>query len=196
MKLFLYSHDINHISYWEKALCGSSYEVVLEEEMLNALKDCFVILAYEGVAKFHALLHALGLNGNRTLVLDPVPTVPKAKSVLRNGARGYGNALMSSLYMNTAIESIKSENIWLTPTLTKELIQSIEPIKELGKQLEILSTLSSKEADIALLLKDGLGNQEIAQKQNISINTVKTHIKNIYAKLGVNDKFAFAMLFR
>lgn len=37
-------------------------------------------------------------------------------------------------------------------------------------------------------LKQGLSNGQIAAKQFVSINTVKTHLKNLYAKLNVNDR--------
>ncbi|MDD3056798.1 MAG: helix-turn-helix transcriptional regulator [Sphaerochaeta sp.] len=53
-----------------------------------------------------------------------------------------------------------------------------------AKQLGI----SDREREIITLLVEGLSNQEIAKKLFISPNTVKTHIKNIYAKLGVNNR--------
>ncbi|NLK04893.1 MAG: helix-turn-helix transcriptional regulator [Spirochaetales bacterium] len=53
-----------------------------------------------------------------------------------------------------------------------------------AKQLGI----SDREKEIITLLVEGLSNQEIAKKLFISPNTVKTHIKNIYAKLGINNR--------
>ena len=53
-----------------------------------------------------------------------------------------------------------------------------------AKQLGV----SEREAEIVSLLVEGLSNQEIAKKLFISPNTVKTHIKNIYAKLGVSNR--------
>jgi LuxR family maltose regulon positive regulatory protein len=38
------------------------------------------------------------------------------------------------------------------------------------------------------LLADGLTNQEIAQALCVSVNTVKTHLSNIYGKLGVHSR--------
>ncbi len=48
--------------------------------------------------------------------------------------------------------------------------------------------LSSREEEVLALLIQGLSNQEIAKQLYISANTVKTHIKNIYAKMGVNNR--------
>ena len=38
------------------------------------------------------------------------------------------------------------------------------------------------------LLNQGLSRSEIARAQSVSQNTVKTHLKNIYAKLGVHSR--------
>lgn len=48
--------------------------------------------------------------------------------------------------------------------------------------------LSAREEEILDLLAEGESNLQIAQQLYISENTVKTHIKNIYAKLGVNNR--------
>ncbi len=50
--------------------------------------------------------------------------------------------------------------------------------------------LSSREIEILKLMSKGLSRSEIAQEITISIGTVRTHIQNIYIKLGVNKKSA------
>lgn len=45
--------------------------------------------------------------------------------------------------------------------------------------------LSERELEVLQLLADGLSNQQIADKLYVSINTTKTHLSNIYQKLGV-----------
>lgn len=45
--------------------------------------------------------------------------------------------------------------------------------------------LSSRETDVLQLVAKGITNKEIADKLNISLNTVLTHRKNITAKLGI-----------
>lgn len=51
-----------------------------------------------------------------------------------------------------------------------------------------VDSLSKKELKIIELLMAGLSNKEVAETVFVSPNTVKTHIKNIYAKLGVNTR--------
>ena len=52
----------------------------------------------------------------------------------------------------------------------------------------LIEPLSDRELDVLHLLADGQTNQEIAQALCVSVNTIKTHLKNIYRKLGVNSR--------
>lgn len=47
---------------------------------------------------------------------------------------------------------------------------------------------SKRELDVLLFLSHGYSNREIADQLSISDNTVKTHLKNIYSKLGVSNR--------
>jgi LuxR family maltose regulon positive regulatory protein len=48
--------------------------------------------------------------------------------------------------------------------------------------------LSARELDVLPLIADGLTNQEIAVRLYLSLHTVKAHVRNIYAKLGVSSR--------
>ena len=50
--------------------------------------------------------------------------------------------------------------------------------------------LTARERELVLLLRDGLTNQEIADRLVISTGTVRTHLENIFAKLGVHTRTA------
>jgi DNA-binding NarL/FixJ family response regulator len=48
--------------------------------------------------------------------------------------------------------------------------------------------LSNREIGVLSLVANGKANKEIAQAMSLSDETVKAHLKNIFAKLGVNDR--------
>ena len=50
--------------------------------------------------------------------------------------------------------------------------------------------LTPREREILALLADGFGNKQIASRLGIATNTVKTHLRNIYEKLGVSERAA------
>ena len=52
----------------------------------------------------------------------------------------------------------------------------------------LVEAISERELEVLQLLADGRTNKEIAQALYISINTVKSHLKSIYGKLGVNNR--------
>ena len=49
-------------------------------------------------------------------------------------------------------------------------------------------TLSEREIEVTGLLAQGLDNKTISEQLHISVNTVKSHIKRIYNKLGVSNR--------
>jgi DNA-binding CsgD family transcriptional regulator len=53
--------------------------------------------------------------------------------------------------------------------------------------------ISSRERDIIRLMLDGLGNKDIAERLFISLNTVKTHNRNIFRKMNVRSRFELVM---
>jgi len=55
---------------------------------------------------------------------------------------------------------------------------------------DMLEPLSARELEVLKLLRSELSGPEIAQQLIVSLNTLRTHTKNIYDKLGVNNRRA------
>ena len=57
--------------------------------------------------------------------------------------------------------------------------------------------LTARESEVLTLLAEGLSNKEIAQKTNITVGTIRTHLEHIYRKLHVRGRTeAMAKYFR
>lgn len=75
--------------------------------------------------------------------------------------------------------------------VSKEKNFSIKTEQKLGEFLDhkdLYDTLSPREKQILLCIKDGLSNKEIAERFYITVSTTKTHARNIYRKLGVKSR--------
>lgn len=180
---------------WENYLFKYEKKVINKEDELDSLSQTLLLLSTcANIKNEQATVKKLLANGNKILVLDSSPELKTAQKWLSYGANGYGNSFMSSSYLNSAIETINDGLIWLVPEVSTQLIKAFTQTISSSND-EILKDLTKMENQIALLLKDGLSNTKIADKLDISINTVKTHIKSIYIKLGVNDRVSFINLF-
>lgn len=69
-------------------------------------------------------------------------------------------------------------------TKSEETVSKISQID----QSESIEPLSEREIDVLQLLAKGLTNQVIATRLYLPLHTIKTHTRNIYSKLNVNNR--------
>ena len=72
----------------------------------------------------------------------------------------------------------------------KEKNRSSIPAKQGSQPASLIEPLSERELEVLKLLRTDLSGPEIARELMVSLNTVRTHTQNIYAKLGVNNRRA------
>ncbi|AXK48741.1 helix-turn-helix transcriptional regulator [Aliarcobacter trophiarum LMG 25534] len=162
------------------------------EELLKLQEHLVIINTSVNLDKEEETIETLLKNRNKILVLESSPKLINAQNWLLLGVHGYGNSMMNDIYLKSAIETINNGLIWLIPDITMEILNKLNSASL--KQKDILNHLSKAEQQVALLLKDGYSNTKISEELKLSINTVKTHIKNIYLKLDVQDRFSFINL--
>jgi DNA-binding NarL/FixJ family response regulator len=195
MKTVLYSDDINLLTHWENAL-EKECEIVDEMQKLYEKESCIVIINYSAcLGKCDELLSKLSTKKNRVLILDRAPELQIAKRLLKQGACGYGNALMREHFIVSAVNAIGENMIWLYPEFTSALIREIPRKKTEQSELN-LEVLTAREKDVALLLRDGFAYKDIASKLDITPRTVKAHAQQAYTKLHVKDRLALALLLK
>ncbi|WP_418178952.1 helix-turn-helix transcriptional regulator [Aliarcobacter lanthieri] len=194
-KVALFTGSKNILNRWENYLVNYDLSIINNQNDLLNIKDSLVVFSTcVKLKNEYLVIENLLKNKNKILVLDSSPKLENAQKWLSFGVNGYGNSFMSSVYLNSAVESIFNGLIWIVPEVTLQLIKDFSKT-EVNNDDTILIDLTKSEYQIALLLKDGYSNSEISTDLNISINTVKTHIKNIYLKLYVNDRISFINLF-
>ena len=79
----------------------------------------------------------------------------------------------------------------IAPSYVRRLLAAVtktddrRPVKQ-----SLIEPLSERELDVLRLLGSDLDGPDIARELIVSLNTMRTHTKNIYAKLGVNNRRA------
>ena len=114
-----------------------------------------------------ALERALELAGEEGWVRIFVDFGPPMRHLLERGAAS-GSGGPAVVQLLTAFESAE-------PVASTPVPPLAEPIRE--RELQVLRSIAS-----------GLSNPEIAAQLNLSPNTVKTHVRNLYAKLGARKR--------
>src|SRR5438105_13484854 len=78
--------------------------------------------------------------------------------------------------------------------LPRSAAQDTDPAEQFG--LPAPELLTPREADVLELLQEGLSNKQIAHELSIGIETVRTHTRNIYSKLGISTRRDLARISR
>lgn len=137
----------------------------------------------------------ISLRLKETCAIDDVKTfldyAPKAKIIILASRAGDGE--ISKALKQGALGYVLKD---ISP---KELIKAIQTVASGKKYIpgeiaEILSeyhgqeNLTKSEQKILQMIADGKSNKEIAYTLEITENTVKTHVQNLFDKLGVSDR--------
>ena len=104
------------------------------------------------------------------------------RKAIEAGAVGflYKNAEMSELA--EAIRSAYAGNIALSPEATHALVKAPSAAPAVGIEL------TDRERQVLLLVAQGLTNQQIADRLNITMTTARFHVSNILSKLGAANR--------
>jgi DNA-binding NarL/FixJ family response regulator len=106
-------------------------------------------------------------------------------SALKVGATGYIVKNTTPEKMIAAIKEIHSGGSPMSPQIARKVT---EAFKEDKKNSEQVSSLSKLEKETVELLSKGHPYKEIADKHEVSVETIRKRIRNIYEKLQVHNK--------
>nr|WP_321266132.1 LuxR C-terminal-related transcriptional regulator [uncultured Sulfurimonas sp.] len=201
MQIIFFSSNIDTIDEWKMRHKLDSFISCCDKESLNIeLKkttSCIIITDYDSVAV--NVNHWISSNTLPTnvIVLERAPEITTGKMLIHNGIKAYGNSRMLTHHYLQMLKTVEDGNIWTYPLLTAKLTNTVEKnsINEDAKTL-LQHRLSQKEQEVVYLILEGLTNDAIASKIDITTRTVKAHISAIFSKLHINDRVSLILLLK
>ncbi|KXK10871.1 MAG: two component transcriptional regulator, LuxR family [Chloroflexi bacterium OLB14] len=108
---------------------------------------------------------------------------------LKNGAQGYLLKDIQSQYMLEMLRGALRGEAAISPSLAGRVLSEFRRLSKGGiAEKDNDNELTEREQQVLLQASKGATDKEIASTLNISLNTVKTHIRNILAKLHVTTR--------
>ena len=101
---------------------------------------------------------------------------------MQAGARGYLIKDAEQLNLPEQLLELMQGHAVLDPRAVDALTSFM------NKQQRVMDALTPREIEVIRLISQGLSNQEISFKLNISVNTTKSHIKEIFTKLDAHNR--------
>ncbi|MEW1549661.1 response regulator transcription factor [Streptomyces tsukubensis] len=128
----------------------------------------------------------------RVLIVTTFDHDDQVRTALRDGACGF---LLKRSGPGLLIEGVRAAmagDVLISPQLTVRLLRAPAPAPAPGPRGRAQPPLTPREAEVVRLVAEGLTNAEIGAALFISAGTVKTHVANAQAKLGVRNRVAMA----
>jgi DNA-binding NarL/FixJ family response regulator len=136
------------------------------------------------------------LSGVRVLVLTTFDLDEYVYDALLAGASGFLLKDVGRDDLVAGVRVVASGDALLAPSVTRRLLADFTRGRAQGTQDEqhdaaaaaSVATLTAREKDTLALLARGLSNAAIAGEMVVSEHTVKTHVGNVFMKLGLRDR--------
>ena len=160
---------------------------------------------YEAIGLLERLLNAAEAGGRTGSVIEilvlqalaqqlrgdiPAALVPLERALTLAEPEGYVRIVVDEgPPMAVLLEAAAARGI--SPSYVRRLLSAFGNTEDRAPAKQnLIERLSERELDVLRLLATDLDGPDIARELVVSLNTVRTHTKNIYAKLGVNNRRA------
>jgi DNA-binding NarL/FixJ family response regulator len=110
---------------------------------------------------------------------------------LRAGAVGYLLKDVPSEQLAEAIRAAVRGEAFIQPSVARKVVAEFARLTEREhrrREQPLVEPLSARELEVLTLVAEGFSNHEVGERLFITEGTVKNHISNVLAKLGVRDR--------
>lgn len=151
-------------------------------------------LRMPGLDGIDATRHIMSaLPTSKVLVLTTFDDDEHLYPALAAGAAGFLVKDTSPRELIDAIRRTADGDVTMSPHLVRRVIARATDAAAAAGPSSPPVALTAREADVLPLVVEGLSNQEIADRLDLSVTTVKTHIANLLTKTGCANRVQLAI---
>jgi len=112
------------------------------------------------------------------------------RRVIESGASGFVPKTFQPRYFLDVLKAVMEGGVYL-PDDIRVAMTHLPKLKPNGKVESLMAeyNLSRKQLEVLKLMQQGHNNDEIAQMLFLSVNTIKTHVRNLFTAFGVKERF-------
>jgi DNA-binding NarL/FixJ family response regulator len=131
----------------------------------------------------------------KVLALSMTEDIGLIREVIRAGVAGFAFKSIDKNELQNALKAIANGDNYFTAEVLRQLIEQPKANQHTDTHNDF-SVLSEREIDVLKLIAAECNTNEIAERLFVSVNTIETHRKHLFKKLGVKNalgliKFAF-----
>jgi DNA-binding NarL/FixJ family response regulator len=169
-----------------RVLVGRPTDVILLDAELSA--DSAVAFCAEMTRRVHA---------PRVVMLSAASEAQRIVDAVRACAVGWVRKDESIDHLLRVIRGVVRGETWVPSSELGEVLRLlIADQDERRGGDELLAILTQRERDVLFHLVEGAGRKEVAERLQLSANTVRTHLQNLMTKLGVHSTLEVVALTR
>jgi DNA-binding NarL/FixJ family response regulator len=124
----------------------------------------------------------------RVVILSYSSEPERIVDAVRSGAAAWVGKNESLQHLLKVIRGVASGETWLPPAEVGPVLQVLMQDQDRRRDNDrLLAALTPRELEVLACLAEGAGRREVAERLHLSANTVRTHLQNLMAKLGVHS---------
>lgn len=171
-----------------EAADGLSVERLARELLPDVVLMDVRMPGVDGVEATRRIVADPGADGVKVLVLTTFEQDENVLRSIRAGASGFLGKGADAGTLVQAIRTVHDGGSLLSPKATKALIAHLVEPTGLDLGYPGLETLTAREREVLGLIGQGLGNEQIATRLQVSVATARTHVGRLLVKLDAHSR--------